>query len=138
MTAKQTMSKSELVHALAQATDGLLLHSESDAPIVPYRWPASVEPSPEALLKAEGRTADEPVEVETVHELFDPRTEEQSFWNDDDRAEAARYKALVALLEEALTDLRVLRIGKASITVFVLGRHASGDWMGVSTRLVET
>lgn len=141
MTAKKkAMSRGELDDELAKATEGLSFHSESDAPIAPYHWSgeAGEAPSAEAVIRAAGKKAGTPVEEESIHDLFDPVTEEQSFWSDDDRAEAARYKALVALLEEALTEIRVYRVGEVDIDVYVIGKLASGEWMGVSTHVVET
>ena len=138
MSVKKTMTASELWDAITRATEGLLFHSESDAPLQPYRWAGDTAPSRKGLLKAEGRGADEVVEKETLHELFDPVTEEQSFWSDDDRAEAGRYKAVVRLLEEALREIRVYRVGKVDVDVYVVGKHGSGEWVGVKTHVVET
>jgi hypothetical protein len=129
---------SDLWDAITRATEGLLFHSESDAPIEPYRWTEHAVPSKAALLKAEGRRPDEVVEELTLHELFDPVTQEQSFWNEEDRAEAARYKALVELLEEGLSEVRVYRVGKVDIDVYVVGKHPSGGCAGVKTHVVET
>ena len=130
----------EFLSALSTAASGLLFPSESDYPLTPYRWvgTAGAEPSPEALIQAEGRKADTLVETLTVGELFDPIMQEQPGWADEDRAEAERYRALVALLEDGLKELRVYRVGKVDIDVYVLGQHASGEWLGYKTRVVET
>ena len=129
---------SELWDAITRATEGLLFHSESDAPIEPYRWEGGGAPTKDALLKGEGRRADEAVEEVSLHDVFDPVTEEQSFWSDDDRAEARRYKELVALLEQGLSQIRVFRVGKVDVDVFVVGKHQEGGWMGVKTHVAET
>jgi hypothetical protein len=42
------------------------------------------------------------------------------------------------LLEENLADLKVFRVGVVNIPVYIAGRSASGNWLGVSTRVVET
>ncbi|MDQ3743999.1 MAG: nuclease A inhibitor family protein [Acidobacteriota bacterium] len=44
----------------------------------------------------------------------------------------------MSLLEENLTDLKAYRVGLINIPVYVVGRSASGNWLGVSTRVVET
>ncbi len=71
-------------------------------------------------------------------ELFEPVIQEQEGWTDEDRAEAERYRALVAQLEGGLCHLRVYRVGKIGIDVFILGQRPSGDWVGLKTRVVET
>ena len=138
MSVKKTEPADELMAAIARATEDLSFHSESDAPIEPYRWAGDAVPTAAALLKAEGKRADEAVEQLSLHALFDPVTEEQSYWTDEDRAEAQRYKELVALLEGSLGDLRVYQVGKVDIDVYVLGQHPSGQWMGIKTHVVET
>jgi hypothetical protein len=42
------------------------------------------------------------------------------------------------VLEKNLDDIRVYRLGKVDIEVVVLGRDASGTWLGVRTNVVET
>jgi hypothetical protein len=130
----------EFLTALGEAASGLLFPSESDYPLTPYRWvgDGDTEPTPEALLQAEGRPADTHVETRTVEELFGPLIEAREGWNEEERAEAERYRAIVLLLEAGLRELRVLRVGKIDIDVYVLGQHASGEWLGYKTRVVET
>jgi len=130
----------ELLANLGAAAAGLLFPSESDYPLTPYRWVGTdgAEPSPAALIQAEGRKADTPVETLGPRELFEPLFALQADATDEEKAEVARYRALVDLLKGTLSALRVYRVGEVDIDVYVLGRHASGEWLGLKTRVVET
>jgi len=123
--------------AIEEATRGLLFPSESDRPLVAYRF-GPEEPTPEAVLQARGLPAETPVEQESVASFFEGVTQTQEGAAAEEQATAERFRALVALLERELTELRVLRVGKIDIEALVLGKHPSGEWLGVSTHLVET
>jgi hypothetical protein len=56
----------------------------------------------------------------------------------EELAAARRFQAPVRLLEANLSDLKVFRVGEVNMPVYVAGRSASGSWLGVPTRVVET
>jgi hypothetical protein len=119
-----------LMQSIEEATAGLLFPSESDFPIEAYRF-GEEEPTPAAVLRARGSSPETPVEETTADSFFEGLVE-----GDDDGA--SRFRALLDLLQRELTHLRVYRVGKVDIEAFVLGRHPSGVWLGVTTKLVET
>lgn len=129
-----------LLETLKLATTDLLFPSESDAPLEPYCFPGpkGVEPTPAALLQAEHLPSDTPVETITVADLFDPFQSADENASEEDRAEAERYRELVAVLSRELTDLRVYRVGRVDIDVYILGKDATGAWLGLKTHVVET
>ncbi len=129
-----------LLDTLGKATFGLLFPSESDAPLTPYTFPGpkGAEPTPEALLLAEHLPRDTPVETITVADLFDPFAKLDEDASDEDKAEAARYRCLIELLSQELTDLRVYRVGAVDIDVYILGKDPCGAWLGLKTHVVET
>ena len=126
----------ELLRRFDEVVQGLLVPSESDFPMTPLRWGCEA-PSPEALRAAQGGAPAALVEERTLDAFFarmvDPAEPDAAAL-----AEAARYRQLVELLRAHLEDLRVYRVGRVSIAVFILGRHASGEWLGLRTKLVET
>jgi hypothetical protein len=132
-----SVSPEELLASLAAAAQGLLFPSESDHPLRPFRSRGDAS-SPTALLTAEGLSAELPVEVTTVGELFAPMLDPEGDADEAALAEAARYRRLVDLLERHLTDIRVYRVGRVAIDVYVVGRHPSGAWLGLVTKVVET
>ena len=48
------------------------------------------------------------------------------------------FEKLASLLQETLTDLRVYKVGTINIPVYIVGRSPEGNWLGLSTRLVQT
>ncbi|WP_437601754.1 nuclease A inhibitor family protein [Sorangium sp. So ce590] len=133
----QPASPEELLASLAEAAQNLLFPSESDHPLQPFRSRGDAS-SPDALLAAEGLAAETPVEVTTAGDFFAPVIEPPEDAGEAALAEAGRYRRLADLLERHLTDLRVYRVGRVAIDVYVLGRHPSGAWLGLKTKVVET
>ena len=119
---------------IRKAAAGLEYPSEADAPFDPVRWdPAGGDPSPAtvaALAGGKGKKKSRPVEQVSPEEFFAALAE-----TDD----AARFRALEQTLRKALTDLRVYRVGGSpKVDIYVLGRAASGEWLGLHTTSVET
>ncbi len=131
MTSKPT-SDAFLTDLAAAAAD-LLYPSETDAPLTPFRWsgPPGSAPDASSLRASLGRDPATPVEERDVEAFFAPVTQ-----GDDEGA--ARFRALHDLLRKNLEDLRAYRVGKVDIDAYVLGRHASGEWLGLQTKVVET
>ena len=128
----------ELFGTLKEATEGLLYMSESDYPVEVIRWDGSEQFSPDYLRKAAGADSTAAVEESTMEDFFRVPAGEQEWKDEAQLAEAQRYQRLRKLLEENLAGIKVYRVGEINIGVYVLGRSAEGNWLGVSTRAVET
>lgn len=126
-----------LLHTIKDAAQGLLFPSESDFPIEPFFY-GDQEPTPEGLRERQGLSADVHVEETTLASFFEGLTEVAEDASNEQRACADRFLALRKLLETSLEDVRVYRLGAVDIEVIVLGRDASGSWVGVRTNVVET
>ena len=131
------MTDEQLIEALREATRGLTMMSESDYPLEVFKW-GGEEPSEEFLRGLTGEAADAPVETKSAADLFRVPASEAEWKNAEQLADARKFQTLRRLLEENLQDLRVYRVGSVNIPVYVAGRTASGEWVGVSTRVVET
>lgn len=129
--------KTATLRTLEDAARGLLFPSESDFPIEPF-FHGDQEPTPAGLLDARGLAADTSVEETTLACFFEGLTEAAEDASSSERESAERFRSLMNLLERNLSNLRVYRVGKVDIEVFVLGRHPSGAWLGVRTNIVET
>jgi hypothetical protein len=127
-----------LIEELREATRALLFMSESDYPLEVFRWDDVVEVTPEYLRGLAGRDASAPVETMSAGEFFRSATSEPEWKSEAELATARKFKALVQLLEEGLEELKVYRVGKINMPVYVVGRTPAGSWMGVTTRVVET
>src|ERR1044071_1355704 len=131
------MTDEELIEALREAVRGLLVMSESDYPLEVFDWGAA-EPTPEFLRGLTGETSDAQVETRSAADVFRVMVSEPGWKNAEQLSGARRFQRLVGLLEQNLADLKAYRVGRINIPVYVVGRSASGNWLGVSTRVVET
>ena len=128
----------KLERELREATAGLTFMSESDYPVEVVRWDASIEVTPEYLRGLSGADPSAPVETTTVGEFFRNAASEPEWKVAAEIASARRYQKLVGLLADGLKGVQVFRVGAVNIPVYAVGRGPSGDWLGVSTRVVET
>lgn len=132
------MTNQNILQQITTAATGLWYPSERDAPFLPYVYPYAGEPTPEALLEAEGLDPDTPIEELTLRELFEGLTEVGQSASPSDIAEAAAWRALEEAIEHDLADVRVYWVGDVDIDVYVIGRAPSGAWLGLRTTAVET
>ena len=131
-------SDEQLLTELAQVTDGLLFMSESDYPFEPVRWAERTELTPDVLRRLTGRDESAPIETQSVDDLFRAAAAEADWKSEQQLATARRYQALVGWLQDNLMDVRVYRIGRVQIDVYIVGRSADGNWIGLQTRVIET
>ena len=131
-------SDEQLYAELKEATRGLLFMSESDYPFEVVRWEGVEEMSPEYLRAVAAEDATARVEERTITDFFRVAAGEQEWKGEAELALARRYQSLIRLFEENLKEVKVYRVGEIDIGVYVLGRSEEGNWLGVSTRAVET
>lgn len=130
---------SALMTRFKEATAGLLWMSEIDAPLEVIHWPPSVlELSKERLLELTNHSLTTPVEVVAVDDFFAGATEEQDWFGEEERAIAQRYRDLVTMLKQSLSNLQGYRVGAVNIDLYMVGQTTSGDWVGLATQAVET
>lgn len=133
------MPASDTLSALTQAADGLSYTSESDAPWSAFAWPAAVgDPTPNGVRKQGRHNARVPIREQPVEEFFAPLVKDQDWYGDEEKATAAKYRALWDMVKQRLTNPKVVRVGKVNVTVYVVGVVAEGGWAGVKTKAVET
>lgn len=131
-------SDEQIVKELGEATRGLTFMSESDYPFEIVRWGGVEELSPEYLRGVAGQDAAAPVEERTIADFFRVAAGEQEWKGEAEIALAKRYQSLMRLFEGSLKGVKVYRVGEINIGVYVVGRSDEGNWVGVSTRVVET
>ena len=128
----------EILQMLREATDGLLFMSESDYPFELVSRGPMDEVTPDYLCREAGAAPGLPVQVMSLEQFFERAMSEPEWKGEQELVIARRYQTLVRLLEENLDELRVYKIGEINIPVYILGRSSSGNWLGLSTRVVET
>jgi hypothetical protein len=135
-----TNTNSPLLDQLKNASNGLLFMSESDAPIEPFHWEAFNKQAlnPESLLQRTGHSECTPVEVVDVDSFFKVVTTEQDWQEKEEKETVKKFQTLVETLKHNLSDIKVYRLGKTDIDVYIVGKTASGEYAGISTKVVET
>jgi len=123
------MKRNPIIDALAQAVQGLLYISESEAELTPFLWQEAGDLSEERLLKLAGAAAGTAVESEALANFF--RTVSQE--------DKPKFDKLAKVLNEQLAQIKVYKIGdEAEKDVFIVGKTRDGQWAGVKTSAVET
>jgi hypothetical protein len=142
MTEEFSMSKdtASLLAQLKQLTAGLLFQSESDYPVVPFTLPDNGKQTLSvndltSLLKTRSGG---PVREMDFEQFFSNATQVQEWQGPEELETVKRFQALVKTLKENLSEIKVYKVGEIEADVYVIGRTTSGDWAGVSTRVVET
>ena len=111
----------QILDELRAAAGGLLYMSESDYPFVPFVWAGEVEISPDYLCEISEVVAGSQIqEVDPVHFL------------------GGLYGKLGRVVKNHLSDLRGYQVGTINMPVYIVGRSPEGNWIGVSTRVVQT
>jgi hypothetical protein len=128
----------EMLEKLEQATEGLLFMSEVDNPFEIVNWGGMDEIAFDYLRRQAGTAPDAPVQIVSPEKFFAVAMSEPKWKGEQELATARRYQALIRLLKENLDDLKVYRVGTINIAVYIVGRAATGNWVGLSTRVVET
>lgn len=124
--------------SLKEACEGLVLISETDAPIIPFTGPQAENISPVSAASASSIEYREPVEAISAAEFFDRLTAEKEWFGEKEKKMALRFRRLQSLMEEQLKDLTVYRFGTIRIDIVVAGIGSGSRITGVKTYAVET
>jgi hypothetical protein len=134
------IDRSSVMAELTLVTDGLLFQSESDYPLTPLYVDAGgrkILSSHDvvSLVNSQGKG---PAKIITLEEFFANATTERDWQGPREKETVKKFQSLVQTLKSLLSDIKVFRIGDTEAQVYILGRTASGDFAGVSTKVVET
>jgi Nuclease A inhibitor-like protein len=130
----------DLLSQLDAAIADLLWLSEIDAPFEVKHWsyPADAPLTTETLLQLTNQPPTAPIKMLAVDDFFAGATEEQDWFGEEEKAIAARYRELVVLLKQHLSQLTVYQVGEVNLDLYILGKLAAGDILGLVTKAVET
>jgi hypothetical protein len=107
---------------------GLMYMSETDAPIETYS----------ATVEFQKFITDTRHQEISAREFFARLTAADGRSGAREKEQARRFSELEKLLEENLNDLKVLKIGRIQIDIYVVGIDADGKAIGIKTKAVET
>jgi hypothetical protein len=118
--------------ALQKASAGLLYPSDSDEPFEAFSWgKASGVLTPALTQKLAGVGPEETTKQVALGDFFKNLTS-----NDCDDAD--KYKALLKVVNEQLSGVKVFRFGDVEVEIYVVGKTKDGEWAGLKTKAVET
>lgn len=134
------MDLKQLETELREATDGLLMMSETDAPFEFYQAENMKDEAlnEETVLRLAAMPADYPFEEMELGYFFRNMTQARPDAGDAGIAQAKRFENLQKKLHELLQDVKVYRIGETQKLVLILGRTPNGEIAGLKTMVVET
>jgi hypothetical protein len=90
------------------------------------------------LLQLTNHQPDAPIKVVSVDDFFAIATQEEDWHDQDERETVQQFQDLVSVLKQNLWQLQVFRVGNINIDAYIVGTTPSGEWAGLSTKLVET
>ncbi|MEA5504044.1 nuclease A inhibitor family protein [Halotia wernerae UHCC 0503] len=130
----------EITEKLKQATDGLLMMSESEYPFEVFVWSNQAqEPlTNQKLRQLTGNSQEKPIEKVELDYFFRNCAEEKEWHDETQKQNVQKFQSLIKILKDNLIDIQVYRIGKISIDVYIVGKTPSEDLAGISTKVVET
>lgn len=116
-------SDKQVLEELKNASIGLLVMSESDYPFELIQWNGENPITSEYLCSVSERPEGTRIE----------ETDTKRFLGENER-----FRKLQAVIESNLEDVKVYKVGAIDIAVYIVGRSREGQWLGVSTRLIQT
>lgn len=125
-----------LAERIEKASQGLYYISETDAEIVPFVGKEAESVTCEEILK-QTRT-DDFVEERDFTELFRRLTGIQDWFAAEELENVRKFNELKRLLEDNLRDLKVFKIGKIEIDIYIVGLDQQNILTGIQTKAVET
>ncbi|HYP50404.1 MAG TPA: nuclease A inhibitor family protein [Pyrinomonadaceae bacterium] len=123
---------------IRETSEGLYYISETDAEISPFAGTKADAVTKENLLRQTGNKPDAPVEERDFATFFTRLTKIEDWFGEEEKQAAAKFARLKELLERNLKDLRVFKVGRIEIDVYVVGLDAQGNLAGIKTQAVET
>ena len=96
--------------------------SESDYPFEVIHWEGLPDLTHDFLCRLSGQSEDCQVEEMEVEDFF----------------LAEKYRNIVQVLSQNLAERKAYKVGRINMPVYVVGRSRRGNWLGVSTRVVQT
>lgn len=121
-----------LLAEIEKSTAGLTYMSETDSPVEPYSGGKA------DAVEVDHITTQARHQEISPTDFFSRLTAKQGWYGPEQRKMAERFAELENLLVENLRDLKVFKIGRIQIDIYVVGLDADSDLIGIKTKAVET
>lgn len=126
------------IEALGQAIQGLSYLSETDAVIQSFVGKTADSVNKETLLNQINQRVDAQIIEESFEDFFIKLTTTQGWFGEEERKMTEKFVKLQELLQQNLKDLKVFKIGKSEIDIYVVGLDSENVLTGIQTTAVET
>lgn len=138
ISGSQEKDDETLIDEIRSSAAGLFYISESDNPLEVFSGGRADTVNYKEILKQTGKDEREPIEEIPFDDFFDRLTEIKGWYGENEKANAHRYAALRDLLRSNLKDLKVFRVGKIQIEIYVVGVTEKQILTGIKTKSIET
>jgi hypothetical protein len=128
----------ELIKQLELATNDLLWFSEAEYPIQVVYWHDAANFTQDTLLQQYHYPPDTKIAMQEFAAFFAIATKQETWHNQAEQAQVARYRALVKLMAENLKDIKVYLLGDIEIAAYILGTTEHQAIAGLATQIVAT
>ena len=125
-----------LAERIGKVSEGLFYISETDAEILPFVGEMTEAVNAETILKQ--TKSDPPVEERDFKDFFKRLTELQEWFGAEEIENANKFAKLRDMLQKNLRDIKVFKVGRIEIDIYVVGLDAQNILTGIQTKAVET
>lgn len=132
---KDKFTGPELRKVLENACRGMVYISETDAEISAIVAEGDRSPA-ERFVRSRAEVG--AIETKPAEDFFERLTKDHEWHGDAERERVRRFRRLEKVVLENLVNVRMFRVGRIRIDIFVLGHDANGNIAGIMTKAVET
>jgi len=131
-------TENEIFEGIKSLCSGLYYMSETDAEILPFAGGKVKKLTREKFAEEIGVTDHSKIEERDFDSFFKRLVEIKDWFGEEEKKMAKRFSELRDFLIQNLSDLRVFRIGRIEIDIYVVGIDRAGKIVGFKTKAVET
>jgi hypothetical protein len=125
-----------VIETLTQASQGLLMPSESEYPFEIFTW-KNVELTAEKILELTNYPPETLIEEVELDYFFRNVATEKDWHDKIQKENVAKFQNLVQVIKDNLAELRVYRIGTIEVNIYIVGKTNDGV-AGLATKVIET
>lgn len=125
-----------VIETLTQASQGLLMPSESEYPFEIFTW-KNVELTAEKILELTNYPPETLIEEVELDYFFRNVATEKDWHDKIQKENVAKFQNLVQVIKDNLAEIRVYRIGTIEVNVYIVGKTNDGV-AGLATKVIET
>jgi hypothetical protein len=123
---------------LGKMCEGLMYISETDAEFTVFVGSKNNHLTKETILSETNSSPNVAIEEQMFDEFFLRLTTVKDWFGAIEKKYAERFSELQKTLKSNLKDLKVFRLGKIKIDIYIVGIDSENNLIGLKTNAVET